>query len=201
MKCILLLLLTSTFIFASTDSTRFQDSRSFNMTFVISKHMDKAPTLDPRIGLLYSHPLFYNFIHIDLSAELSPRPFLRREYEHSWNKDQNGVAAIFSFYPTLYLKHFLVGIGTAINIEYCETHVNYLLIDSVSRDTVSKNLSRTSGGIAFDNYMPGLKIGYRFDNDMILTAFFEPKCVGLRFSMLLSKKSLRDKLRHSIGND
>jgi hypothetical protein len=79
-----------------------------------------------------------------------------------WGWDRKGMETVLSAYPTLYLKHFHVGVGGVMDIGYIYEHHRYILTDDSKQDTAYKSKDSESGFIYFDSYLPGMKLGWRF---------------------------------------
>lgn len=216
----LFLILICMSILAVENANDFHSAKTLYARATISSHNEnfsKSSSFDPRIGIAFSFPFYFNFIHIDLSSEISPRPFLAHDYNRTyisyssnhqdtfsrttWVWDQKGIETVLSIYPTLYFRHFFIGFGDILDIEFILNKERYILLDPVQQDTVYKSKDQKSGDLSFENFNPGLKLGWRFSTCM-LSVFFEPKGYGLSYHQKIANwPSKNKKLRTSIFDD
>lgn len=199
----------------------FHSFQSLYIQATAASHYDylSNSSFDPRIGALWTFPVFYNFLHIDLSAEISPRPFLAPDYgmtidnDHFTNSqsvsylgkelvwDQKGVEAVISFAPTVYLRHLYFGICGAFDIEYLVDNYRHIMLDKMTQDTVYDHTTLGRGAFYFDEYLPGIKLGWRFTEFSIFAVLLPGHC-GLSYSQKIWGRPIKKmKIRKSVFDD
>jgi hypothetical protein len=105
---------------------------------------------DPRIGLQYSIPMFYENIRFDAIVDLSPRYFFAPKYSYytvdtfplasksnSYQaKYLGGIQIDFGIMPVIHFKHFYFGITPIVQYNYIKRNYDKQTYDLVSKSII-----------------------------------------------------------------
>ena len=121
----------------------------------------------PGLGVIYSAPINYPFIHLDFGLQFADRYLLESSGEYNYIDTSNGtssvnsfthvkytdrheIAALVNIAPTVYLKRLFFGIDNQISLGYNFAHSRSTRIGLFSGDTLSSK--ETNGkGIVFNS--------------------------------------------------
>jgi hypothetical protein len=140
---------------AGSDSVYFHNSKTMYITVSPTYIEHYKWKILPQAGVIYSVPVYYEFLHFDIAALLSPKPFYLRDsvweetggggrsidtrpthYDKEIFENHKGISASFTFCPTLYLKRIYVGIMVGFDFGYMSYTLTGVDVDSSSLDTI-----------------------------------------------------------------
>ena len=165
------LLLIGVFLITTNGQEKFDKSYQFLSLSVSS--------LGPKFGVSYSFPVYYDFLHVDLSGDYSIRPNLKgsQTYFKTSNRfntnapitiekdsifDMTGADIYFGLTPTIYLKRIVLGFecGYRLAIYKCK-EMTYSINPNTKEEILIKNVNN-SGSISLDSDIIGGFIGYHY---------------------------------------
>jgi hypothetical protein len=157
--------------FSSTDSIIGRPMRLSISAYGLGGLNAEFP-FDPAIGAIFSLPIKYPFLHIDVMGRISGRYLFSKNYQkdeistetnvpqtatyfHTTYSDRYGVSVIFDICPTIYLKKLFFGFGGGMTLSYDQGKYKRDEIALISQDTIH-SYSSTGGGINFKQNTPAV---------------------------------------------
>ena len=174
------IVLLATVLAAADDSTGVRQpfgraSHELMASFGIASVGEPGMTVDPQIGLSYSLPLWYDFLHLDISLLYSARhlfsegyhsvstvfhPDRDSTYREVFVSSQHGAAFIVDIGPAVYLRHIFLCVQAQLLVSIDRTEGRYAELELGTNDTLQTGELGSGSGVGFTQTSPVLKLGW-----------------------------------------